>query len=67
MEEIDSHSGSFHEEKGFLVVDGALDSSDTFDVKMLLNIPSLIFIRIGFRLTVGCIINNFYIHVINSF
>lgn len=37
MEEIDSHSGSFHEEKGFLVVEEALDCSDTFDVKMLLN------------------------------
>lgn len=37
MEEIDSHSGSFHEEKGFLVVEEASDCSDTFDVKMLLN------------------------------
>lgn len=37
MEEIDSHSGSFHEEKGFLVVEEASDRSDAFDVKMLLN------------------------------
>lgn len=37
MEVIDSHSGSFHEEKGFLVVEEASDCSDTFDVKMLLN------------------------------
>lgn len=37
MEEIDSHSGSFHEEKGFLVVEEASDCSDAFDVKMLLN------------------------------
>ena len=37
MEEIDRYSGCFREEKGFLVVEGAVDHGDSFDIKMLLN------------------------------
>ena len=37
MEEIDRYSGRFREEKGFLVVEGAVDHGDSFDIKMLLN------------------------------
>ena len=37
MEEIDRYSGRFREEKGFLVVEGAVDHRDSFDIKMLLN------------------------------
>ena len=31
MEEIDRYSGRFREEKGFLVVEGAVDHGDSFD------------------------------------
>ena len=37
MEEIDRYSGCFREEKGFLVVEGAVDHGESFDIKMLLN------------------------------
>jgi len=37
VEEIDRYSGRFREEKGFLVMEGAVDHGDSFDIKMLLN------------------------------